>query len=338
MVTMKDVAREAGVSQACVSLVLNEKDTGNITEETKARIFEVCKKLGYRKNRLAGTIHKNGKSGIIGIIADGLLLTDFAHSIIIGAQAAATTNGKTLMVASIDSASGDYGTSAIQTILDYRAEGIIYATSFHREVTLPSSLFSSPLVLVNCFTKQREVTSIIPDDYLGLKKAMEYLISKGHRKIVYLSNNLTINNEIIPATNLREKAFKDAVTSYNLKKTTCKRLEIQQEAISAEVGKILAQTDRPTAILCYNDRMALAVITCLQQAGVKVPEDISIVGYDNQEVITDYLTPKLATVSLPHYEMGFNAIKELLDNPEANKVTQSLVEPVFLEGNSVKEV
>lgn len=335
---MKDVAKEAGVSQACVSLVLNEKDTGNITEETKARIFEVCKKLGYRKNRLAGTIHKNGRSGIIGIIADGLLLIDFAHSIILGAQAAATENSKTLMIVSIDSASKKFETTATQTILDYRAEGIIYATSFLRGVALPPTLYSEPLVLVNCFTNTREVTSILPDDYIGLKKAMEYLLSKGHRNITYFSNSLTIASEIIPATKLREKAFLETVKEHNLADATIIRMDITREAIVAEVNRLLALENRPTAILCYNDRMALAVTTCLQQSGLRVPEDISVVGYDNQEVIVDYLSPKLVTVSLPHYEMGYNSIKKLLDTIDGKEATEMLVEPILIEGNSVKEV
>ena len=144
---MNDVAKAANVSQTCVSMVLNGKVKGNIPEETQEKVLKVCKELGYRKNRIAGSLNTNGRTGIIGLVADNLLGNDSAHEIIAGCQAAARELDKTLMIATVDGKDKERDIASVQTLLDFQVESIVYATHFYHEVTLPEILLDNLSVL-----------------------------------------------------------------------------------------------------------------------------------------------------------------------------------------------
>lgn len=334
---MNDVAKAANVSQTCVSMVLNGKVKGNIPEETQEKVLKVCKELGYRKNRIAGSLNTNGRTGIIGLVADNLLGNDFAHEIIAGGQAAARELDKTLMIATVDGKDKERDIASVQTLLDFQVESIVYATHFYHEVTLPEILLDKSICLINCFTKQGDFPAIIPDDYKGAEKATKYIIDNGHRKITYISNALTISGEIIPATSKREQAFLDTVKEHNLDECRIVRTEIEIGSILNTVLPIFRSTDRPSAILCYNDRLALTVISAAKDMGLRVPEDLSIVGFDNQEVISRFITPSLSTVALPHFDMGYKAIMTV--DGIGNKATgQILLDPMLIIGSSVRNI
>ena len=216
-------------------------------------------------------------------------------------------------------------------------ESIVYATHFYHEVTLPEILLDKSICLINCFTKQVDFPAIIPDDYKGAEKATKYIIDNGHRKITYISNALTISGEIIPATSKREQAFLDTVKEHNLDECRIVRTEIEIGSILNTVLPIFRSTDRPSAILCYNDRLALTVISAAKDMGLRVPEDLSIVGFDNQEVISRFITPSLSTVALPHFDMGYKAIMTV--DGIGNKATgQILLDPMLIIGSSVRNI
>lgn len=337
IVTMNDVAREAEVSQTCVSMVFNGKGNGNISEETQRKVLEACRKLGYRKNRIAESLNNNGRTGIIGLIADDLLGNDFAHEIIGGCQAACRDLDKTLMIATVDGKDAEKDMASIQTLLDFQVESIVYATRFYHEITLPSILMDKPICLINCFVRNQSFASVIPDDYMGAYKATEYLISNGHRHILFLSNSLQLNGKLIPATEKREKAFLDATFKNGLERAHIIRTEIERNALIDTIKDILFASVRPTAIFTYNDRMALTIISVAKDIGMKLPHDLSIIGYDNQEVISQFITPSLSTVALPHFDMGYRAIMHVNSRVKSLD-SEILAEPQLIIGESVRHL
>ncbi len=330
---MADVARSSGVSQTCVSLVLSGKGK-NIPQETKDKVMNACVRLGYRRNRIAASLNRHqGGTGIIGLVADELLGNDFAHEIIAGCQAACEELDKTLMITTVSGIDNEKDSMAIQTLLDFHVDCIVYATHFLKEVKLPQVLREMPICLINCYLADRSVSSVIPDDYKGACKATEFLIENGHRDILFMSNSLTINGELIPATVKREKAFRDCTRKYGIE-ATIRRVSIERNSLVSLTDEILSSGTLPSAVFTYNDRMALTVMSVAKDMGMKIPDDISIMGYDHQEVISRYLTPSLATVALPHFDMGYRAIMHVVKLMEEG-VQEILLEPLLIEGDSV---
>jgi len=335
-VTMVDVARISGVSQTCVSLVLSGKGK-NIPQETKDKVMNACIQSGYRRNRIAASLNKHqGGTGIIGLVADELLGNDFAHEIIAGCQAACGELDKTLMIATVSGTDDGKDITAIQTLLDFHVDCIVYATHFLKEVKLPQILRAMPLCLINCYLADGSVSSVIPDDYKGAYKATETLIQKGHRDILFMSNSLTINDEFIPATVKREKAFLDCAGRYGIE-ASIKRVSIERNSLVSLTDEIFSSRDLPGAVFTYNDRMALTVMSVAKDMGMRIPDDISIMGYDHQEVISRYITPSLETIALPHFDMGYQAIMHVVKLQEEG-IREILLEPLLIEGNSVSRV
>jgi LacI family transcriptional regulator len=329
-VTMNDVAKAANVSQTCVSMVVNGKADGKIPKATQKLVLDTCRALGYRKNRLAGSLNSGKGSSIIGVIADGLLVSNFAHDIILGCQDAAHEQDKTLMLISVDTEHTD-DFKPVQIMLDYQVDSIIYVTTYYRKIDLHPLITSKPVVLVNCYSDNHSCIEIVPDDYLGSFMATEFVLQQGHRNVVYMSNSLMINNEKLPATVLREAGYVDACKKYGVKNPKITPIDICQKEIKEKVISLLTGNHKPTAIICYNDRMATTVFCMATQLGLSIPNDLSIIGYDNQRVITDFLTPKLTTIALPHYQMGYQAIYEILNG---TKTIEHKIKPELIKGNS----
>lgn len=336
--TMTQVAELAGVSQTTVSLVLNGKNVDNIPLETQEKVLEASKKLGYRVNRLAGALNGAG-SGMIGLLADELITTNFASDIVQGAQDMAWENDKTVMIASLN---GDEKRreQAINMLLGYRVDAVIYATTYYKKIAFPPQLTHIPTILVNCYDAEKKYPCIVPDDFQGAYDAAECLIRNGHRDIIYFSNSLCVEgtDEKIPATILREEGFKKALMDYGIevREHSIQPLEITGENIFERVCAVLKSEHRPTAIMCYNDRMAVSVYSAIKSLNLKIPEDISVIGYDNQSVIVDFLNPRLTTVELPHYQMGRAAIQYFLKNKADSKFTK--LPPKLIVGKSIKNI
>ncbi|MEW6404692.1 MAG: LacI family DNA-binding transcriptional regulator, partial [Chloroflexota bacterium] len=185
-VTMMEVARQAGVSQTTVSLVLNNAETPNIPDETRKRVLQVVADLGYRPNALAQGLRMK-RSGIFGFITDEIAITPHAGKIFEGAQDVAWESGKILMLVNTK-ANPDLESTALDLLIGRRVEGIIYATMYHRPVKIPAVLREIPTVLLDCFVEDRQVPSVVPDEFNGGLNAVKYLLEKGHRRIGFMNN------------------------------------------------------------------------------------------------------------------------------------------------------
>lgn len=304
-VTLREVAEAAGVSTATVSLVVNKKKSARIAEETRQRVKDAIRTLGYRPNAMAKTL-VSGTSKFIGLVADGVATTPFAGQIIHGAQDEAWKHGYALLIANTEG-NGELEQDAIKMMLEYKVRGILYSTWFHRQTEIPEPLREAEFVLVNCFSDEPGTRAVVPDEVQGGRSATEILLRNGHRRIAFI--NATIP---APAKDGRLAGYREALEDAGVAFDPGLVMEAypDQEGGYGATAELLKRD--VTAVYCYNDRMAMGLYDGLRERGLSIPDDMAVVGFDNQEVIAAHLRPPLSTVSLPHYELGAAGVRTLL--------------------------
>jgi LacI family transcriptional regulator len=304
-ITMRDVARAAGVSVATVSHVVNNKPGARIGDDARRRVHEAVAELGYRPNALAKTLSEGG-SRFIGLVADAIATTPFAGQIIHGAQDEAWKHGYVLLVANTE---GDevVENDVIAMMLEHQVHGIVYSTWYHREIVVPAILKQTSTVLVNCFAPDTTFPAVVPDERHGGRTAVEQFLAAGHRRIAFI--NTTTPS---PARTGRLAGYREALESAGIAfdEGLVSSAEPQQEGGYAS-AEYVAQSGA-TAVFCHNDRVAMGLYDGLREQGLSIPTDISVIGFDNQDVIAAHLRPPLSTVALPHYELGAAGVRVLL--------------------------
>ncbi|NQD89700.1 LacI family DNA-binding transcriptional regulator [Paenarthrobacter sp. CM16] len=310
---IKDVAVAAGVSVTTVSHVLNEVSYARISSETRDKVKTAAEELGYGPNRLAQAL-RTQRTGMLGLVSEEIATTPHAGRIILGADEAAKARGYNLMIINTPgSASLESRQADVQALLERRVDGILYATMYHRNVELPDNLGSVPSVLVDSVAIGGNITAVVPDEDGGARAAVGALLDAGHTRIAFLNNT-----DDVPATRQRLQAFRAMLTEAGLDGDAAPvESEISEVQGGYEAAKrILSRDDRadiPTALFCYNDRMAMGAYRAAAELGLSIPADLSVVGFDDQELIAANLYPGLTTVALPHYEMGAWATEHLID-------------------------
>ncbi len=333
VITMMEVASQAGVSQTTVSFVLNNTETPNIPDETRQRVLDAVAELGYRPNALAQSLRMK-RSGIFGFVTDEIAITPHAGKIFEGAQDVAWENRKILILVNTK-AKRDLENTAIDLLLGRQVEGIIYATMFHRPVRLPTALRDTPTVLLDCFVEDRQMPSVVPDEFDGGFVATKYLLDHGHRRIGFINNI-----DDIPATTGRLEGYKAALESYGVpfeEQLICRDVSIQEGGYRGALD-LLRQQNRPTALFCFNDRMAMGAYDAIRKLNFQIPENVAVMGFDNQDIIAAHLYPSLTTMELPHYQMGSWAAQHLLNvlsETENSTPTQHKIECRLVERESV---
>ncbi|GAB7002560.1 LacI family DNA-binding transcriptional regulator [Nocardioides sp. AN3] len=309
---MRDVAEAAGVSVSAVSLVLNNKKGARIGPEARQRIQDAIARLGYRPNAMAKDLVK-GQSRFIGLVADAIASTPFAGQIIHGAQDEAWKHGFVLLVVNTEGNS-DAEHEAIAMLLEHKVRGVLYSTWYHREVDVPAALSESDCVLVNCYAAA-DLPAVVPDEVAGGRDATQLLLDQGHRRIGFI--NTTTPS---PAHDGRLQGYREALAAAGIDVDPAVVVDAhpEQEGGYDATGRLL--DEGVTGIFCHNDRVAMGLYDGLRDRGLTVPDDISVVGFDNQEVIAAHLRPPLSTVALPHYELGVAGIRVLLglDTPSGD--------------------
>lgn len=330
-VTMKDVAHRAGVSRTAVSLVLNDRYDITLAQETRQRVLSAAAELGYRPNAGARALAQQ-RSDWYGLVTE-IVTAPFAVDIIKGAQDRALTDGKYLLISSTESDPAAE-TAAIERLLEQRVEGLIYAATWHRGVTVPEIAREVPTVLVNCFDIEGRFPAIVPDERSGGYRAAERLLRAGHRRIGFI--NLEAG---MPATIGRREGFLTALRKAGIEPD--ESLEVSGHA-TADSGftaaeQLLDLAEPPTAIFCANDRMAMGAYDAIKERGLRIPHDVAVIGFDNQELIAGYLRPGLTTVALPFEQMGAQGV-DLLAAITAGESTGTMIVTVdcpLLERSSV---
>ena len=310
--TIHEIARHAGVGVGTVSRVLNESP--NVSPATRELVLKVIAERGYRP-KTAAKVLRTSKTHVIGFVTDEIATTPFAGNVIRGAQDAAWAQGKILLLVNTNR-NPEILETAIDMLLDRQVEGMIYATMYHQSVQLPASIHTLPTVLVDCYAEDRSLPSVVPDEVLGGYIATEQLLRKGHRRIGFINDI-----DLIPARFGRLEGYRQALTAYNLAVNEAFICDETPEPWGGYAGALalLKQPDPPTALFCFNDRMAMGAYEAIRELKLTIPADVAVIGFDNMEVIAGSLRPPLTTMALPHYEMGQWAVNYLIEQAAAEE-------------------
>lgn len=306
-VTISDVAKDAGVSITTVSLVLNRVASATISDVTRDRVEASAQRLNYRPNAAAKQL-RTQRSHTIGFVTDAVASNPNAGDVIRGAQDVAWKHGKVLTIVNTG-ANPALAELAVQQMVERQVEGLIYAADHHQAVDLPSVFREVPCILVDCFTDDLSFPSVVPNEVGGGQTATTALLEAGHRRIGFI--NL---DEGLPATTGRLIGYRRALAAFDVSFDPGLVLPGGDE-IGLPYGqtrRLMELDRRPTAIFCATDRMAMETYSALGDLGLRIPDQISVIGFDNQEIIATRLRPGLSTVQLPHYEMGAWASEQLL--------------------------
>jgi LacI family transcriptional regulator, galactose operon repressor len=305
--TIVDVARRAGVSQTAVSFVLNNVENVNIREDTRARIREAVQELGYRPNMVAQGL-RSSRSHSIGFLTADVASHQVAGDMLRGAQDAAWEHGMVLIIVNTG---GDarVTAAAIDMMLHRQVEGILYAYRYHDVVEPPKSIFEVPAVLVDCFSADRSLPSVVPDEVDAGRVVTDLLLRKGHRRIGMINVDFGV-----PAATGRLAGYRLALEQHGVPFDDAL---VRHGDGHAEKGydltrELIQVQDPPTALFCGNDRTAMGAYDALKELGLRIPDDLAVVGFDNQEIISAHLRPPLTTMQLPYYEMGRWAVEYVL--------------------------
>lgn len=328
MTTIKTVAERAGVSLKTVSRVLTDPDT--VSEKTRTKVLAAANDLNFVPDRRAQAM-RSGKSGVIGLLTDVVASTPCSIDIVKGVEEALSARHMSLLIGNMENRS-ESSNSILRSFQAGRVEGVIYAASYHREVSGFEPLHL-PSVMVNCFNRDGSLPTVIPDEEGGGHSVGTHLVVLGHRRITYL----TLSPDI-EATRLRlaglKRAFREAGLSVPDDLVVPGQSGtggfVQQEAFAA-AKSLLTRTNRPTAIFCGNDEIAMQVYNAAAQLGISIPGDLSVVGFDDHRLFSEGLRPGLTTVALPYVQMGRLAVEVLLGSADT-KI--SLVECPFVQRHS----
>ena len=302
--TMNDIALAAGVSQATVSLVLNEVGQARIAPETRARVVEAAAALGYQRKVASGG------QRLVGLMIDDVSYTPWAAPFLEGARAEAAARGALVMTVVTENEAAQEE-AALKQFAAMGAEGVIVASLLTREITPPAGLNRLPAVLLNAHDAGGLFPSVVPGDVLGGFAATEALIRAGHRRIAHIPGESWGE-----ASTDRHEGYRRALASHDIPYDPAL---VSEPAWTLSIGRqrmAALLPARPTAVFCFSDRIALGAYQAIEAAGLKVGRDISVVGFDNDD-LAQHLDPPLTTVVLPHDEMARWAVARLLERGTA---------------------
>jgi LacI family transcriptional regulator len=331
---MMDVAARAGVSQATVSLVLNDSQGVRLSEATRARVVEAARALGYELVKRGPRQPPNDKT-VIGFLADEISTDPWMALAFDGVREKAWEFGLTVNL-TVTRGDNDVQEQVVGMARQQPLLGVIYGTILTRCIQPAQALFNLPAVLLNCYDAERRLPSVVPGELLGGRTATERLLRSGHRRIGMITGQTGIE-----ATSERVRGYRLALASKDVPFDPALVVPGNWQPNSGYEGTLalMALSYPPTAIFCANDLMAVGCLDALKELGLAIPGDVAVIGYDDRE-ISQYTRPPLTTLLLPHYEMGTTAMEFLLDRAARPTVraAQLKVECHLVERLSIGEI
>jgi LacI family transcriptional regulator len=302
MVTIKDVAKAAGVSISTASYALN--DSAKVSQETKLRIRRVAEELRYFPNGTAKNL-KRKRTDTIGIIL-GDLTGPFYGELIGGIQDALGNSEYDLIICSNH---GGRVSTAQKSLRERRVDGAVILSPFmESDFILDMSESRMPIVVLDRELKGKNVCSILIDNDKGAYLAVSHLISLGFRDVYYIGGPSIAYDESKRFTGY-QRALKE--NGIRLDKSRLLKGDFTERSGYEAVKLLVARGEIPPALFCANDEMAIGAIRMLQEAGIRVPDQVSIVGFDDIR-LSSYISPRLTTIGRPMFEMGILAAHVLL--------------------------
>ncbi|WEK62210.1 MAG: LacI family DNA-binding transcriptional regulator [Candidatus Microbacterium colombiense] len=318
-VTLADVAKRAGLSSAAASMILNGRPDTRLSQAAHDRVIAAAEELGYRPNVAARGL-RTDKTHTIGFISDVVATTRFASGLIKGALEAAEAAGHVVLVLETGG-EPKRETEAIAAVLDRQVDGIVFATMRARELFVPSVPAGTPVVMLNATNAHHHV-SVLPDEETGGRMAVRLLAEQGHRAgIALIGQSDTVEKDAFRSATVarRVRGVRSEMAERNLEFVAEESIWLwEPEPGYAATKALLERRDDVKALLCMNDRLAFGAYQAIAELGLSVPDDISIVSFDNDEVAA-YLRPGLTTLALPHEAMGRTAVELLLSGERAGE-------------------
>ncbi|WP_332698381.1 LacI family DNA-binding transcriptional regulator [Halalkalibacter lacteus] len=331
--TIKDVAKKANVSIATVSRILNEQK--GYSAKTKERVLEAIKELGYQPNAVArGLINKRTQT--IGILFPDVS-SMFSSNILKGIEEVAHNRGHSIVVCHTGE-SGNRMMKYLQLLNEKRVDGIIFTSAVITEEYYKTlKEMKIPVVLVATQSYRFPLPYVKVDDKHAAYSAVSYLIEKGHREIGMISGDMADEIAGRPRVEGYKQALEDHGISFDEKKI------VSTPGFSFENGsgmlpKLLKQKKDITAVFAASDELAVSAMSDAFEMGIHVPEELSIIGYDNLK-IAEMAIPPLTTLAQPLYEMGKLSAELLLDMLVTGNTVESRIIPHhIIERKTVKKV
>ncbi|MBM3703042.1 MAG: LacI family transcriptional regulator, partial [Actinobacteria bacterium] len=329
-VTIKDIASHTGYSIATVSRVLNQSGMF-YSKKTCEKIQEAVKELNYHPDGIARGL-KTKKTYNIAFLEPWT--AEFFFEIFIGVQKAAAEAGYTVAIFSSNYNTGQEKRN-VDAILSNRLDGVIVPSAIlENESILRIVENDIPVVIIEKFVSDNRIPYISIKNYDISKKAVNYLISLGHKRIGFIAEPLSVGK-----VEARFRGYREALAENGIELDSS-IIFIDEILMGEEFSKsyeyILKNLElikKCTALFIISDKSAISAIKALKESGVKVPEDISIIGFDGLE-ISRFINPTLTTIVQPRFEMGYKAMKMLLDKINKNPVESVELKAELFIGDS----
>ena len=303
--SIKDVAREAGVSIATVSRVLNDIDV--VSEDTKKKVLDAIKKLGYRPNIVARSL-KTQRTKTVGILVPDIS-SGFYPEIVRGAEDVANIYDYNVILCNSDF---DYDKEKdyLRVLKEKMVDGVIYMSSCLEEETLDIiNELDLKTVLAESRDKEGRLPSVIIDNVEAAYNATKSLIDKGLKNIAFVG----FNKGSVNAWGDRQVGYEKALEENGLKVDEDLEFfkDLKVKSGYKAVEKFIESGKKFDGVVCSSDEIAMGVINALREKGIRVPEDVSVIGF-NDNAVASYFYPKITTVKQPSYDMGSVAMRMLI--------------------------
>lgn len=326
-ITIKEIAEKAGVSKATVSLALNNK--GAVSEKTKERVWDIANKNGY--NKKSYTIRKNIL--FIKYIGNGAAIEhngDFVARIVDSIEFASRELKYSLTIKNIEV--GEFEREIKYIDFDSFEGVIILATELEAEMGDVIKTIPVPVIAVDNMFEDYDVDCVVMDNYGGIFSAVKYLYDLGHTEIGYIDSLIRFPN-FEQRTTGYERALKKLGLKYNQK-----NIKLVQPNLEGSYSGMILEIDKgshmPTAFVAANDTIAIGAIKALREKGYEIPQDISIVGFDNIP-FGRVLDKSLTTMNVDKEQLGELAVKAL--NNKIKNMEKGCIKMITMTGLTVRE-
>ena len=327
-ITLREIAKLAKVSAATASIVLNDKKNQGISEKTWKNVKNIGKKYNYSGNN---KIRRLNKRKFIFFMEEFSYNENVASKLLDGFN---DYDLKSHQFVFLFNKLLDNKKNIFKAIEEFKPDGIIIANSYTKKIEINLNNLKLSKILLNCYSNNFNGLTILPDDYNGAKKAVNYLFQNNLKKIpIILSSDTWMKGYRDRLSGWRDAHIENNI-DYN------DSFIVQPKSNEENVGyieakKLLKKNKKIDAIFCASDEIAMGAYQAIKEAGLKIPNDISIIGFDNSR-ISELVKPKLTSVQLPYSEMTQKAIKHIIDPQKFNDHFNILVESPLIKRESVK--
>lgn len=328
--TLRDVASSAGVSRTTASYILNGRaDEMRIAPGTVARVRAAVAEMDYRPNRTARSLRMR-RTATVGLISDQIAGQQYGSSMLTGASAAAREL-QHVVVMGESGGDPELERLLIDEMRERDVDGVVYATRTARTVRLPEGLTEVRAVLLNCEDPDARVPSVVPDDEGGGRAAAATLLAAGVDDVWVMGEDPT------PDATAGPRRMAGIRAELHARGTDIAGVVPCDWSVTdgfAAASRWLAAGGRAKGLICMNDRLAMGAYQALAEAGLRVPDDVSVVSFDGS-ALASWLRPEVTSVTLPFHDLGALAVRRLLDLEDAGGTV--LLPMTVRAGGSVRD-